>query len=595
LAAALPLQAPRLAAPTLAAALPLLAAALPQGITLLTNLAIHNFAIIRDLEMCFHAGFNVLSGETGAGKSILVGAVNLVLGARASSDMIRTGAGEASVEAVMLLPPESPCRRYLRQWDIDAGPELVVRRSIARSGRNRVFINDQTASVQQLQQLSPLLISISGQHEHQRLLDPETHLGLLDCFANLDTACSEVREVHAAWQGRRDALAQMKRARERNAAEMDFLRFQVGEIEAAKIQRDEDTELAREREILKNAATLSSASQAAVSALYSEKGSILERISEVDKVLESICAVDEAQRELGEYLQQARIHLEELTHALRQYADRIVFDPQRLAFIEDRLALLGRLGKKYGRGANEMLERLEELREMAGKSEESNLREEELGREAESLRLAYLEKAGALSLKRREAAARLSTEVTFGLAGLDMPNARFGTHFYDRDEDPPLFSPTGLDRIEFLLSANPGEDLKPLAKVASGGELSRILLALKTLVGGKEEAETLVFDEVDAGIGGRTAELVGVQLKKLSERHQVICITHLPQIACYGKWHYLVRKKADGNETATTIRILTEPERTEELARMLGGISISKRLREHAKELLERSSGTQGG
>jgi DNA repair protein RecN (Recombination protein N) len=294
-------------------------------------------------------------------------------------------------------------------------------------------------------------------------------------------------------------------------------------------------------------------------------------------------------------MQQARIHLEELTHALRQYAERIVFDPQRLAVIDDRLALFGRLGKKYGRGANEMLARLEELRETAGKSEQSNLMEEELEREVESLRLAYLDTAGALSLKRREAAAKLSGEVSRSLAGLDMPHARFGTHFCDEDGNPPLFSPTGLDRIEFLLSANPGEDLKPLAKVVSGGELSRILLALKTLVGGKEEAETLVFDEVDAGIGGRTAELVGVQLKKLSERHQIICITHLPQIACYGKWHYLVKKKADGNETATTIRILTESERAEELARMLGGISISERVREHAKELLERSSGTEDG
>jgi len=559
---------------------------------LLTNLAIHNFAIIRDLEICFNAGFNVLSGETGAGKSILVGALNLVLGARASSEMIRTGAGEASVEAGMLVPPGSQCGQYLDQWGIESGPELIVRRSIARSGRNRVFINDQAASVQQLQQLSPLLISISGQHEHQRLLDPDTHLGLLDSFATLDWICSEVREIHSAWQEKRDALAQMKRARERKAAEMDFLRFQIGELEAAKLQPDEDTELDLERKVLKNAATLTSASQTALNALYSDKGSILERLSEVDKILGSIFTVDESQKGLAEYLQQARINLDELTHALRQYAQRIVFDPQRLAVVEDRLALLGRLGKKYGRGANEMSARLEELREMAGRSEESNLREEELEKEVESLRLAYLDKAGVLSLKRNEAAVRLSTEVTSSLAGLDMPHARFGTHFYNRDEDSPLFSPTGLDRIEFLLSANPGEDLKPLVKVASGGELSRLLLALKTLASRKEEAETLVFDEVDAGIGGRTAELVGVQLKKLSERHQVVCITHLPQIACYGKWHYLVKKQAGGNETATTIRMLTEPERSEELARMLGGISISAKVREHARELLERSSRT---
>jgi DNA repair protein RecN (Recombination protein N) len=258
--------------------------------------------------------------------------------------------------------------------------------------------------------------------------------------------------------------------------------------------------------------------------------------------------------------------------------------------VEERLALLGRLGKKYGQTANEMLTRLEELHQEAGEGEESNLREEELEKEIESLRLAYLEKAGDLSRKRHEAAERLSTEVSRNLADLDMPRARFCVRFFAEDENNPLFSPTGIDRVEFLLSANPGEDLKPLVRVASGGELSRILLALKSLLGRKEEAETLIFDEVDAGISGRAAELVGIQLNKLSERHQVICITHLPQIACYGKWHYQVKKQADGNETSTTICMLTESERSEELARMLGGISISEKVREHAIELLKRSS-----
>jgi len=557
---------------------------------LLTSLAIHNYAIIRDLEMSFHPGFNVLSGETGAGKSILVGAVNLILGARASNEMVRTGAAEASVEAVMQLKqPGCLCAQYLSQWGIDLGPELVIRRSIARSGRNRVFINDQAASVQQLQQLSPLLISVSGQHEHQLLLDPETHLGLLDSFASLDEVCSQVRAIHTAWQQSRDGLARMRLASEQRAAQMDFLRFQMAELESAKIRPDEDSDLGREREILKNAAALSYASQRAINALYSEKGAILERLSEVEKDLRAIFNVDPSQSGLGEYLQQARIHLEEMTHALRCYAERIVFDPPRLAAVEERLALLGKLAKKYGPSANEMLARLEELHNMAGESEESNLREEQLQREIESLGLAYLERAGDLSRKRHEAAAKLSTDVSRNLADLDMPQARFCVHFSMEDDRPPLFSPTGVDRIEFLLSANPGEDLKPLVRVASGGELSRILLALKSLLGRKEEAETLIFDEVDAGIGGRAAELVGVQLNKLSERHQVICITHLPQIACYGKWHYLVKKQAEGNETSTTIRMLTESERSEELARMLGGISISEKVREHAKELLERS------
>ena len=269
-----------------------------------------------------------MSGETGAGKSILVGAVNLILGARASSDMIRTGAAEASVEAVMpLKPPGSFAHSISNSGGSIPVRRLVIRRSISRSGRNRGFINDQAASVQQLQQLSPLLISVSGQHEHQLLLDPETHLGLLDSFANLDADCSEVRAIHSAWQERRDALARMRRAREQKAAQMDFLRFQIGELEAAKIRPDEDTELAREREILKNAAALTDASQRAVNAIYSEKGAILERLSEVEKDLGSIFNIDASQKGLGDYLQQARIHLEEVAHSLRHYAERIVFDP----------------------------------------------------------------------------------------------------------------------------------------------------------------------------------------------------------------------------------------------------------------------------
>src|SRR5208283_63298 len=425
---------------------------------LLTSLAIHNYAIIRDLEISFHPGFNVLSGETGAGKSILVGAVNLILGARASNEMIRTGAAEASVEAVVQLkPPGGLCAQYLNQWGIDFGPELVIRRSIAKSGRNRVFINDQASSVQQLQQLSPLLISVSGQHEHQLLLDPETHLGLLDSFANLDGDCSRVLAIHTAWQQSRDGLARMRRAREQRAAQMDFLRFQIAELESAKIRPNEDSDLRRERDILKNAATLTYASQRAINALYSEKGAILERLSEVEKDLRSIFDVDPSQSGLGEYLQQARIHLDEMTHSLRYYAERIVFDPPRLAAVEERLALLGKLGKKYGPSANEMLARLEELHKTAGE----------------------------LSRKRHEAAAKLSTDVLRNLAGLDMPQARFCVRFSGEDDNPPLFSPTGVDRIEFLLSANPGEDLKPLVRVASGGELSRILLALKSLLGRK--------------------------------------------------------------------------------------------------------------
>ncbi len=558
---------------------------------MLAELAIHNFAIIRDLQIRFHPGFNVLSGETGAGKSILVGALNLILGSRASQEMIRTGAAEASVEAILSLPsPGSACQSLLAEWGIDATPELSIRRSINRGGRNRVFINDQAASLQQIQQLSPLLISISGQHEHQLLLNPDTHLFLLDAFGGLEPAVSEVEALFSSWQARRDELARMRRAREQKAAQMDFIRFQIGELEAAKIQPDEDAELGRERDILKNASVLAEASQRAVGSLYSDRGSILDRFHDIEKDLAAILRVDPSQQHLAEFLDQGRIQLQELAHLLRQYAGRIVFDPARLARVEERLALLGRLGKKYGPSAGEMLARLSELKELAGDEEESGMREELAEKELGTLRAAYLEKARELSCARTGSAEKLSRDVCGNLAELDMPNARFAVRFAENSAEP-IFSPSGLDRVEFLLSANLGEELKPLAKVASGGELSRILLALKSLLGLKGTAETLIFDEVDAGIGGRTAELVGLRLKRLAARHQVICITHLPQIACYGNWHYLVKKETVENETATGIRVLTPEERSEELARMLGGVSISQKARDHARELLDLATG----
>ncbi|MGC9195653.1 MAG: DNA repair protein RecN [Syntrophobacteraceae bacterium] len=555
---------------------------------MLTGLAIHNYAIIRDLEITFHPGFNVLSGETGAGKSILVGALNLILGARASSEMIRTGAAEAGVEAVVSLPPVCPCARYLQEWGIESAGELLIRRSITRSGRNRVFINDQTASLQQLQQLSPLLISICGQHEHQFLLDPETHLGLLDAFANLEDECCAVRSLYDSWRESREKLAHMRRERQQRESRTDFLKFQIQELEAVKLVPNEDTELQRERDILKNAAALSHASKKAVSTIYADKGAVLERLSEVEKELGSILNFDPSQSGLGEYLKQARINLEELVHGLRLYSERIVFDPSRLAAVEERLSLLGKLGKKYGSSVSEMLEKLSELRKLAGEGEQSSLREEEVAKQIESLRAHYLEKAGALSLKRREASEMLSVEVCRNLADLDMARARFCASFSGQKADELLFSPSGIDTMEFLLSANPGEELKPLAKVASGGELSRVLLALKGILSKKGEAETLIFDEVDAGIGGRAAELVGIKLSSLSLRHQVICITHLPQIACYGKYHFVVKKQAEGNETHSSIRMLDESERPEEIARMLGGVAISSKVREHARELLQR-------
>jgi DNA repair protein RecN (Recombination protein N) len=560
---------------------------------MLTELVVHNFAIIRNLEVAFKGGLNVLTGETGAGKSILVGAVNLILGSRASQEMIRTGATEATVEAAFELSKRGRVSDRLASLGLDTGDELfIVRRSINRNGRNRVFINDQQISLQQLQQVARGLISVSGQHEHQLLLDPDLHLGLLDAFGQLDLMCGKVSGCYADWSETREQLNRLKRLKQDKTAQVEGMRFQLQELDGAKLQPNEDNVLQQELNILRHAAALSDAAQTAHQILYAGRGAVLDRLAEVEKNVESIRRIDPAQGALLQQLEESRIQLQDLSHSLQQYAHKISFDPHRLAQIEDRLALIQRLGKKYGGSVDAMLQRSEELRTALGQEEDADLKEEQLQKKLEASRAAYLEKARALSEQRRECAGRLSEEVEKTLAGLDMGRARFAVSFQESGADAePVFTASGIDRVEFMLSANPGEDLKPLSRIASGGELSRILLALKSLLSRSGEAETLIFDEVDAGIGGRTAELVGLQLERLSKKHQVICITHLPQIACYAEHHYKVAKEVREGETSTGIRLLLNDELVEELARMLGGISISDTTRAHAQELL-RLAGT---
>jgi DNA repair protein RecN (Recombination protein N) len=556
----------------------------------LKELLVNNFAIIRNLEVSFQKGLNIVSGETGAGKSILVGAVNLIMGSRASQEMIRTGANEAMVEAEFLLPDMTSLNARLSELELEPGAKINIRRGISRSGRNRVYVNDQQVTLQQLQQLTRGLISISGQHEHQLLMDSETHLTTLDTFGNLASLHQEVSLIYQQWSEIRDKLTHLDRLKREHAAQQEWLRFQLQELETAKLKPDEDIGLEQERKVLKHAGTLIEAAQHAHQTLYSGRGAVLEQLAGVVKQLTTLAHIDPSQEPMLSHLEQARIHLEELAHSVQTYVQEISFDPDRLSALEDRLALLQRLGKKYGGTVAAMLQRKEELREQLSQLEEIDYREARLERDLDEVRKTYLLKAGELSRKRHDAAQRLAELVERTLAALDMPRARFAAKFGEREPteaapDPP-FTPLGIDRVEFVLSANPGEELKPLARIASGGELSRILLALKGILSRQGDAETLIFDEVDAGIGGRTAELVGLQLKRLAGREQVICITHLPQIACYGDCHFKVAKQTGAKETLTDICLLSPEDREEELSRMLGGISISEKTRAHAREML---------
>lgn len=558
---------------------------------MLHELAVHNFAIIRTMEIALEGGLNVLSGETGAGKSILVGAVNLVLGSRASQEMIRTGANEATVQALFTPSDPAALSRRLEALGLEPADTLEIRRSITRSGRNRIFANDQALSLQQLQSLVRGLISISGQHEHQQLLDTTVHLALLDHFAGLDDLTSEVGALYAQWSGLNDRLTRFRKTKAERVEKVEYLRFLLQELEAARLQPGEDTALEQEKHLVRHAATLHEIAEKALASLYAGRSSILDLLAGVEKDLDALVRIDPSLAPLAEHSQQAHIHLQELTHSLQQYAGRISFDPQRLAAIEDRLALIQKLTRKHGGTLDAVLERIDAIRRELSEGEDADLIERELGMELEKSRLLYRDKALELSAQRRRAAADLAREVEKSLASLDMAQARFAVSFgneADAGGDEARYSASGVDQVEFLLSANPGEDLKPLARVASGGELSRILLSLKGLLSTKGESETLVFDEVDTGIGGRTAELVGLQLRRLSEKHQVICITHLPQIACYGTHHFKVYKETVVGETATNIELLPYPARIEEISRMLGGLSISDATRAHAEELLLR-------
>ncbi len=566
---------------------------------MLNELLVHNFAIISRLHVTFDPGFNVITGETGAGKSILVGAVNLLLGGRASQEMIRTGAEEATVEALFSFENPEILNARLEALGAEFSTELVIKRTVSRSGRNRVFINGRLATLSQLQALATGLISVSGQHEHQVLLNPDIHVDLLDAYGGLGEDAARVAEAYEDWVRKVDALKRLQRTKQQREEQRDFMRFQLHELESAHLVPNEDEELRNERRILQHAATLHEAAENAHRLIYRDHGSVLEKLEEVARYLETIVRIDPSRASALDHVEQARIHAQELSYTLQQYLGGIRFDPGRLAEVEDRLAQLARLAKKYGPTVADMIRTRDELRKALSGDAEAEWEESVHLKQAAEAEERAKALALDLSRRRRAAAARLRHDVSQILARLDLAKARFDVHFSEGAQGAAegltaQLTAKGFDRVEFLLSANPGEALKPLAKTASGGELSRILLALKTLLSSQGEAETLIFDEVDAGIGGRTAELVGRQLQELARRFQVICITHLPQIACYGTHHFRVAKKSEQDTTQTSITRLDPQERIEELARMLGGLTITDKTLAHAREWLERAQSAPG-
>ena len=538
-------------------------------------LSIRDLAVIDRLELELDGGFNVLTGETGTGKSIVVGALSLIRGGRASADLIRTGADKAVVEATAELPD---------------GSERILRREVSSQGRSRAFIDDRLVPTTRLRALGAGLLDLHGQHEHQALVDASTHLDLLDRYAGLDDLRAAARERFAGWRAASEALAELRRKAASRADRADLVAFELREIDEVDPREGEDAELAATRHRLANADRLHRLAAEGYAALYDGDDAILARLGLVWKQVEELAELDPA---FGSHLaaRDAVVsQLEETAFALRPYASGVDDAPEQLEAVEDRLARLERLKRRYGPSLADVIARRTRLREERGALDGGEGEAAALVERVEHGRVAYLAVARTLSERRQTRAEALARALEAALAELAMAHTRFDVVFTEA-ADESGWTERGIDQAEFFFSANPGEDLRPLARIASGGELSRVMLALRTLTTEESTGKTLVFDEVDAGIGGEAAERVGARLRALADRYQVLCVTHLPQIAACGTSHHRVSKSVLAGRTTTRVEPLDAEQRAAEIARMMTGSQISGNVLETARELL-RGSGT---
>ena len=554
---------------------------------MLSELRIVNFALIEQLNLQFQSGFTVLTGETGAGKSLLIDAIALLVGGRASTDQIRSGEEEAQLEASFHLPDTHPLIRRLRSQDL-IGPhesELILRRVLSRSGRHRVYVNGSLCPLRVLEELAGTLIDIHGQHEQQSLLSSAKQVDALDAFGRLYELRGRYEQAYQGWKDLREQLAALQREIVDRARIEDMLRFQSQEIEQACLLPDEEEQLRQERQRLVHAHRLRELAHEVHGELQEDEQAVLTRLGRIGRALAELAQTDPAMDDCEQAATESAIQLKDLAGRLRDYAQQLEADSDRQASVEDRLELIQRLKKKYGGSIESVLtmgrQVQEELQLLDSREERTAELAARLEEEAQRLRTL----AQQLSKKRMDAAKRMTTLVGAELVAVKMEQAVFQIIVLS-DESEEGLGPMGRDRVEFLLSSNPGEPPRPLARVASGGELSRIMLALKTVLAEMDQVPVLVFDEVDTGVGGAVAAAMGTRLWKLGSFHQVFCITHLPQVASQAEHHLLVEKGQESQRTSTSVRVLTGMGQEEEIARMLGGLTITKKVRETAAELI---------
>jgi DNA repair protein RecN (Recombination protein N) len=560
---------------------------------MLLSLRVSNLAIIDELEVDFRGGLNVVTGETGAGKSILINALGLVLGGRASAELVRTGAESAEVEALFDIGDDPQARQRAERAEVSMERELVLRRVVDKTGRSRAYANGRMASAGQLTELAKGLVDISSQHEHHTLVDASSHLFFLDAFGGLDSRRAEVAEAHAAMGQSLDALRAATTAVRGRVEREDLLRYQVGEIGQLNPQPGEIESLEEERERQRHAEKLVSTTGGAEHTLYSGDGAVCEVVARVALELREAAAIDSSLVPLTEQISSAHVQLEEAARELGGYARKVFADPARLTEIEERLNALEKLRRKYGGSIESMVEHWHKAEQELQNLSLGEERIEELQTEYRQKRTDTEKIARSLSAERIKAAEGLGRSITKELSTLGMGDARVLVEVKTPEpgsgepaDDCAYLSPTGIDRVEFLIATNRGEEPRPLGKIASGGELSRAMLAVKRVLAGLGPAGLYVFDEVDAGIGGAVAEVIGRKLQQIACHHQVICITHLAQIAVFADAHFLVQKAVTKGRTRSQIKALSNPEQHEEIARMLGGIQITEKTRAAAAEML---------
>lgn len=552
---------------------------------MLTSIQVRNFAIIDQVEIEFSPGMTVLTGETGAGKSILVDALGLVLGERGGSGLVRTGAKRAEFVAEFDLQNLPKVRAWLEEQMLDQDDDCHLRRVIGADGRSRAFINGNNVPLQSSKTLGEMLLDIHGQHFHQSLARRDVQRSLLDYFGGLVDLAVATSNAFADWRSLAEKLAALEAANSDRNSHLELLRFQISELDALDLQPGEFDELLQERSRLQNSGRLAEGVNTAVGLLFdAEPANAQSLVAEATRSIEFLAAIDDTLEPVLTVLQEANIQVSDAVDSLRRYGEALDMDPARQNQVEERLDAIRNIARKH-RVEPDAVEQLhQQLAEQLNDLEHVEERGEELRRSADDASATYRQSANRLSAGRKKAAKAFSVAVTEAMSGLGMPGGIFEVRVSPRDvTDPRAF---GMDEIEFLISANPGQKTMPLSKVASGGELSRMSLAIQVIASDGSAIPTMVFDEVDSGVGGGVAEMVGMRLHELGQTRQVFCVTHLPQVASLGNNHFRIMKLSDGKSTRTAITQLNDKERTEEIARMLGGVEITQRTREHAAEML---------